>query len=146
MPEALFSAACWSTVHNGPRSNGACHSCVTSVCWSSPRDTGYVLIICIRRLKSCIDINKERTVSSNHGFYIYLNHCRRVQADYLPHGSGWCLIGLCVEYLSLLRRSDRSTWSNAAQPPVTFARWCPWPQYHACCFPHPSWWLDFFCG
>lgn len=111
-----------------------------------PHDTGYVLIICIHGLKFCIDINKERTVSSNHGFYIYLNHCRRVQADYLPHGSGWCLIGLCVEYFSLLRRSDRSTWSNAAQPPVTFARWCPWPQYHACCFLHPSWWLDFFCG
>lgn len=36
MPEALCSNRQQKTVHNGPRSNGACHSCVTSVCWSSP--------------------------------------------------------------------------------------------------------------
>lgn len=49
-----------------------------------------------------------------------------------------CLIGLRADYLKMLWRSTRSTWS----PPVTSTSWCPWPQYHACCHPCSSWWSE----
>lgn len=124
--------------HNGLWSNCSCCVCTASV-WSSPCDTGYVLMLHIHGLKSSIDINKELTVSLKYGLlYIYLNRCHWVQADYLPHGPEWCLIGLHVGYWRMLWRLTGKIWSYGAHPPETFTNWCPWPQYHSCCQRCPS--------
>lgn len=66
IPEALCTSRQQKSGHNGPWSNGSWCACATSV-WSSPCDTGYVLLLQIHRPKSSNDINKELTMSSNHG-------------------------------------------------------------------------------
>lgn len=118
--------------HNGQWSNCRCCASV----WSSPCDTGYVLMLHIYRLKSPPDINKEPAISSNYGLlYIYQNHCHWVQADYLPHCPEWGLIGLHVGYLRMSWRSTRSTWSYGPQPLEICITQCPWPCCRACCHP-----------
>lgn len=111
-PRALRTRRRQKSGHNGQWSNCSCCACTTSV-WSSPCDTGYVLMLHIHRLKSSNDINKKKlTISSNYDLlYTYLNYCPWVQADYLPHGPEWCLIGLHVGYLRMSWRATRRTWS-----------------------------------
>lgn len=77
--------------HNGLWSNCSCCVCTASV-WSSPCDTGYVLMLHIHGLKSSIDINKELTVSLKYGLlyiYIYISEPLSLSSSRLSPTRSW---------------------------------------------------------
>lgn len=81
---------------NGPWSNGSCRACASV--WSSPYDTGYVLMLHFHRLKSSDDIIKELTVSSNHGF-LYIQYIQMIVSEFKQIISHMVLNGAWSAYM-----------------------------------------------
>lgn len=133
IPEALCTSGRQKSSHNGPWSNGSWRACATSV-WSSPCDTGYVLLLHIHRPKSFNDINKELTMSSNHGLLYIYKSLSPSSSRLSPTRS---LNGAWSAYVLSVWGCYGGPPGAPDQPPVTFTNWCPWPKYHACCHPVP---------